>query len=45
MTSAIIKIYPTAIDCDADTNETAEYHISATFDNQAKMTGYKVKKI
>ena len=45
MTSAIIKIYSTSIDCDSDTNEIEEYHISATFDNQAKMTGYKVKKI
>lgn len=45
MTSAIIKIYPTASDCESDTNAIAEYNISATFDNQARMIGYKVKKV
>ena len=44
MTSAIIRIYPTATDCNSDTNKIAEYSIEATFDTQARMTGYKVVK-
>lgn len=45
MTSAIIKIYPTAGDVDVDTNVIAQYQINATYDSQNRMTGYKVKKI
>jgi len=45
MDSATIKTYPTAIDCENDTNKLAEYHIIATFDNNANMTGYKVKEV
>jgi hypothetical protein len=44
MTSAVIRIYPTASDCNSDTNKIAEYNIEATFDTQARMTGYKVVK-
>jgi len=40
-----IKIYPTANNCDNDTNELAEYRITAIFDNKSRMTSYKVKKI
>lgn len=39
-----IKIYPTATDCDDDTNPTAVYEITAQY-NKSAMTGYKVKKI
>ncbi len=39
-----IKIYPTAVDCENDTNATAEYGITATFNRQNHMTSYKVKK-
>ena len=45
MTSATIKIYPTPADVDADTNAIAEYTVTATFDNSARMTNYKVKKV
>ena len=45
MTLATIKIYPTATDCNADINATAEYRVDASFDNQAKMIDYKVTKI
>ena len=44
LTSATIKIYPTATDCNNDTNEIAEYRMTATFiDN--KCTEYKVIKV
>ena len=45
MTSATIKTYPTAIDVENDTNVIAEYKVTATFDNKAQMTNYKVKKV
>lgn len=45
MTSATIKIYPSATDVDNDTNAIAEYEIEATYDVNAKMTGYRVKKV
>ena len=44
LTSATIKIYPSASDVDADTNEIAEYEIIATYTG-IRMTGYKVKKV
>lgn len=44
MTSATIKIYPSASDVDADTNVIATYNVTATYDGQNRMTGYKVKK-
>jgi hypothetical protein len=45
MTSAIIKIYNSALDCENDTNVLATYTIAATFDSQARMLTYKVKKV
>jgi hypothetical protein len=42
--SGTIKIYPTSIDVDTDTNAIAQYQISATYDNKNQMTGYKVKR-
>ena len=45
MTTAIIKIYPSASDCDADTNITATYTVSSTYDSNHRMATYKVKKI
>lgn len=45
MTAGTIKIYPTSVDVDTDTNVLAEYLISATYDNKNQMTSYKVKKI
>ena len=44
MTSAIIKIYANASDCENDINAIGEYAVTATFDNNARMTNYKVKK-
>ena len=44
MTSAIIKIYPTATDCNNDTNVLATYNITATYSSPNKMSGYKVTK-
>ena len=44
LVGGIIKIYPTAADVDADTNEIATYNIIATYDDSANMTSYKVKK-
>lgn len=45
MTSATIKLYPTAGDVDTDSNAIAEYDITAVFNAQADMTSYKVKKV
>ncbi|MHA1304501.1 MAG: hypothetical protein ACTSPI_12460 [Candidatus Heimdallarchaeaceae archaeon] len=45
LTSAAIKIYSSAADCEADTNAIAEYNISAIFDSKARMISYKVKKV
>ena len=44
MTSGIIKTYLTAADCEADTNQIATYEVTATYDNNANMTSYKVKR-
>lgn len=43
LTEGTIKIYPTAIDCENDTNVLAEYEIIAQYD-KIRMTGYKVKR-
>lgn len=45
MTSAIIKIYDSASDCESNTNPIAEYTVTATFDSQARMQTYKVKRV
>jgi archaellum component FlaC len=45
MTTATIKIYPSASDCDADTNVTATYNVISTYDSNHRMATYKVKKI
>ncbi|MHA1787854.1 MAG: hypothetical protein ACTSXT_01375 [Candidatus Helarchaeota archaeon] len=45
MTSATIKIYENAIDCDNDENELAEYIMTASFNNKNNITAYKIKKI
>jgi len=45
MTTATIKIYPSASDCEADTNAIAVYNIVATYNNDANMTSYKVTKV
>jgi hypothetical protein len=45
MESAIVKIYPTANDCNNDTNALAEYEVTATHNYIGRMTGYKVIKL
>lgn len=45
LTSATIRIYPTAADCDADVNEIAEYTMTATYDASGNCTSYKVTKV
>lgn len=42
--SLTIKIYPTANDCDNDTNAIAEYHLTASYQN-GDLSDYKVTKI
>jgi hypothetical protein len=44
MTSATIKIYPTAADVDANTNAIASYTVNASYDSHNRMSSYKVKK-
>lgn len=44
LTSATLKIYPTAADVDTDTNAIAEYAMTATFVGD-EMTSYRVKKV
>jgi len=41
LVSSIIKIYPTSADVDADTNATASYQLTATY-NKTLMSSYKV---
>lgn len=41
MTSATKKMYGNAVDCEADTNPTATYLITATYDSAARMLTYK----
>lgn len=45
MTSGKIKIYPTALDLDNDTNSLAEYHIEAIYNKLNHMVGYKSKRV
>jgi len=40
-----IRIFPTATDCNNNTNHIAEYQITATYDSQNRMSGYKVIKL
>lgn len=44
MVEAIIKIYPSANDCDNDTNAIAEYQMQSTWNKKNELTGYKVTK-
>lgn len=44
ITSAKIKIYPTAEDCNNETNEIAIYNVVATYDGAGKLLTYKVIK-
>jgi hypothetical protein len=45
ITSTTIKTYPTASDCEADTNSLAEYSVVATYDIDGKLLTYKSKKV
>jgi len=45
MISGVMKIYPSAIDVENNTNVIAEYIVTAEFDLKRRMIGYKVKKI
>ena len=45
LTASTMKIYPTAADCDADTNAIATYNMTAQFDSNNHCTGYKVTKV
>jgi len=44
LTSATIKIYPTASDVDNDTNMIASYSMTAVYNSESEMTSYKVAK-
>jgi len=44
LTSATIKIYPTASDVTNDTNEIASYSMTAVYNASGEMTSYKVVK-
>ncbi|CAK0771354.1 hypothetical protein CCP3SC15_420028 [Gammaproteobacteria bacterium] len=45
MTSCTVKIYPTATDCTNDTNVTATYAITATYDGSDNLSTYKSVKV
>lgn len=45
LTSATIRIYGSAADCDADLNAIAEYMMTATYDGSGNCTNYKVTKV
>ncbi len=45
MTSAIVRLYANAADCEADTSHITEYTITATYDANNNCTSYKVKKV
>jgi len=45
LTSATIKIYPSASDVDADTNSIATYSLTATYNTEAVVTDYKMKRV
>ena len=44
LTSATIKVYPTATDCNNDTNAIASYSVIATYNTYNEMETYKVVK-
>jgi len=44
MTSCTLKIYPTATDCENDTNAIATYTVTATYSGN-NLASYKVKKV
>jgi len=44
LTSATIKIYPSAVDTNADTNSIASYSVVSSYDAQGRLTNYKVTK-
>jgi len=44
LTSAAIRLYNSAADCDADINHFAAYDITATYDANNRCTSYKVTK-
>ena len=45
MTSCTVKIYPTAGDTTADTNATAEYTVTATYDGSGDLLTYTSIKV
>jgi len=45
LTSATIRIYGLAADCDADVSEIAEYTMTAAYDVSGNCTSYKVTKV
>ena len=45
MTSATVRLYANAADCEADVNQIAEYTIAATYDAENNCTSYKVKQV
>lgn len=45
LTVATIKTYPTHADADADTNEIAEYEVTASYDGNGDCDAYKVVKV
>ena len=45
LSGATIKIYPTPADVNNDTNEIAEYTLTAQYDGQGRCTEYKVVKV
>lgn len=44
LVQATCKIYPTAADLDADTNEVATYLITAVYDSENNLTSYQFKR-
>jgi len=45
MTACTIKIYPSAVDVDANINEIATYQVTSSYNSEAEMISYKVKKV
>ncbi|MBN1467737.1 MAG: hypothetical protein JW924_03345 [Fusobacteriaceae bacterium] len=43
--TATIKIYPSASDVDTDTNAIATYSLTATYNSQAVVTDYRMKRV
>jgi hypothetical protein len=44
ISSTTIKIYPTSVDCENNTNPLAIYNVTASYDLDGKLLNYKVKK-